>query len=406
MIPREDYPLGAGYNRSAFIVQRSNPSSDEENWPAIQAPTSAGGELTANACQVTYNKAYVGYLERVYGPSGFGLRGPLICQDELAMHWQSVQFWEMYFQALEKRVVSSIGNRLMNEYLNFAPVIPSTTGFLNDMTDPLHYTSQVLNVEVPPAQVDLSDLPKPTESTYCDLTQEMLDILATYLMEEGATDPNSNGWLSFGPSGPVFPLLIGQEASQRILLNNADLRADIRTAWDAFADAAPLLKRRGASLVIKNWRHVITLTPPRWHMNANGTFTRVPVYKDSTAAADVTKGHSPEINPSWRDPGYADFEGAIPLTPWVFHEEILRPINAVPGQKWQAQNYMGEWNFVTGNDALINTSDSCAGITDPMHKQGRHFAEYRHAAKPIFPKYGSWILFKRCPNTPECVTCS
>ena len=400
LIPRDEYPQGAGLNRSAFTVQRSEPASDEETWPAI-AVTATEGYLTANACDKTWNDTDVGYLERVYGPSGFGLRGPVVCQDDLALHWQSREFWDRYFQALEKRNLKSVINRLANEYMNFAPVVPATTGFLTEMTDPLHYTSQVVNVEVPPAAVDLSGLPDPTLTQYCELTQEMLDMLAQWLIEEGATAENSNGWITWGDVGPVFTGLIGMEASQRILLNNSEFRQDVRDAFSSAQEINPLLKRRGASQIIKNWRHLVTLTPPRWDY-VDAAWVRRPVYVQSTNAADVTKGESAEINPAWRT---AEFEGFLPQTPWVMREEILRPINSMANMKWQAQNYLGEWQFVTGNDAFLGL-DSCAGIADPLHKKGRHFAEYRHAVKPLFPQFGSWILFKRCLATPTCTNCS
>ena len=67
---------------------------------------------------------------------------------------------------------------------------------------------------------------------------------------------------------------------------------------------------------------------------------------------------------------------------------------------------MGEWVFITGNDALIGFSDCTAGTKDPTHKLGRHVAEYRHGAKPIFPDYGRTIIFTRCVQDFDCVYCS
>ena len=125
----------------------------------------------------------------------------------------------------------------------------------------------------------------------------------------------------------------------------------------------------------------------------------------SSASADATLGQVAIVNPNWKNPNIAGYEAAVVLNPWVYTERVLRPVNSAPGMKWQAQNYFGEWHFVTGNDAFLGM-DSCNGISDPMHKQGRHFAEYRHAAEPIFPSYGRVILFKRCANVVDCLTCS
>jgi hypothetical protein len=149
---------------------------------------------------------------------------------------------------------------------------------------------------------------------------------------------------------------------------------------------------------------MVTLFPPRWSCT-DGTYTRVPTWVMSTNAADASKGRVAIINPDWRDPAVANVEGAIVWNPWVMTEEVLMPVNSLPGANLKPQNYFGKWEFVTGNDALIGFAD-CTGIADPTHKQGRHFAEYRHALKPIFPSYGRLILFSRCANDFDCVSCS
>src|SRR5690348_16533661 len=86
LIPRDSYPKGAGYVRSAFVVGRSEPSSDEETWNAIAAIDANSNPQ--GACNITYNQTFVGLKENQYKPENFGLMGPLICQDDLTMYWQ------------------------------------------------------------------------------------------------------------------------------------------------------------------------------------------------------------------------------------------------------------------------------------------------------------------------------
>jgi hypothetical protein len=391
LIPRDEWPPGAGLVRSGFEVARSEPSTDEETWVAI-ATTS--GETYIGSCGGTYNDTYVGYKEVTYKPNQFKLRGPLICQSDLTLHWNSLEFWEKYFQRLEQRNVKSIINRLENVYGTYATkVSPQSDGTIaraagNIATQP------------PASAMDVTGVALPG----CGLSQDILDEEAIILSENGADAPDSMGWITMGPSGPIFPLLIGQRASNQILLNNAELREDYRFGFDAFGDAAPVIQRIGASRIIKNFRHVITRFPPRWKI-VTGALVRVPRWKESTSSTDVTKGRASIPNPDWDDPTVASVEGAYVLSPWVYREEILRPINAAPGMKWQAQDYMGEWKFVTGNDALLGM-DSCAGLTDPLHELGRHFAQYKDGYHEIFPDYGRLILFNRCANTIDCVACS
>lgn len=394
IVPRAEYPQGAGLVRSSFQVGRSEPTTDEETWNAIAV---AEGGTHIGSCGVTYNDTYVGEKETTYKPEVFGLRGPDVCQDDLAIYWESEQFWMKYFEALEKRNIKSITNRLENIYMNYATkVVPSTTGHVTE------YAGDV-STQPPSSSVDLSAI-SGANLPGCGLTQDILDDQAAALAEEGADVPNSNGWITQGESGPEFPLLIGQEASNQLLLNNAELRSDYRQAFMGWGDANLVIQRIGASRIIKNFRHIITRFPARWGYTG-GALYRVPRFRMSTASADATLGRVAIVNPDWQNPDIAGYEAAVVLNPWVFTERILRPVNAAPGMKWQAQNYFGEWHFVTGNDAFLGM-DSCAGIADPMHKRGRHFAEYRHAAEPIFANYGRVILFKRCPSTIDCVTCS
>jgi len=381
--------VGAGVVRSAFTIGRSEPASEEESWESIGVASGSND----GSCGITWNQTYVGHKEVTYKPEMYGLRGPLICQDDLTLHWMSADFWEKYFQALEKRNVKSITHRLANIYMNYVPKAAANSDFNFMAGDP--------DTQPPATSVNLSGLAEPQ----CELIQDYLDATALELIEEGADDPNTNGWITNGPAGPVFPILIGVEASNKLLLNNAELRNDYNQAYNSLGDANPVIQRLGASRTIKNWRHVITRFPPRWSYSG-GTFTRVPAFSMSAAAANATKGQVAITNPDWRNPATAPYEGAIVLNPWVMTEEVLRPVNSLPGAKWMPQNYFGEWAFVTGNDAMISTDDSCTGITDPLHTRGRHFAQYRHAAKPIFPTYGRLIVFKRCAAAYDCIACS
>lgn len=390
LIPRAEYEVGAGLVKSSFEVGRSEPTTDEETW--VELAVTSGADYVGS-CGTTYNQAYVGFKENTYKPEGFGLVGPLVCQDDLTLHWNSIDFWQKYFMALEKRNIKSITNRLENIYMNYVPKYSHTGG-------PVTFTAGNISTQPPGSSVDLSAMADPT----CGLTQDVLDQTALILQEEGADAPNSNGWITNGGSGPIFPLLIGSEASNQLLLNNAELREDYRIAYEGLAEANLVIQRMGATRVIKNFRHMITRFPPRWKI-VGADIIRVPRFIMSTSSTYATKGRVAIVNPDWQNPNVASVEGAIVLSPWVYTEEVLRPVNSAPGMNWTPQNYMGAWQFVTGNDAVLGFSD-CTGVADPTHKLGRHFAEYRHAAHPIFPEYGRLILFRRCPAVTECISCS
>jgi hypothetical protein len=357
---------------------------------------------------------------------------------------------------LEKRNRKSIINRLGNVYRQYVPKAAANSGFAFVSGN----TSQLAGV---PQSVDLSGLTGSNIPT-SELMQDMLDATAVELQEEGADEPNSNGWIQQGADGAIFPLLIGQDASKRLLLNNSEFRSDVNQAFQGWGDANPTLKRMGSTRVLINFRHVINRFPARWQVATNGqtiytakdssgnpqatavvtitnansqtgasvaytftggtpgytvvqatgngqTYVRIPTFAMSGSVAlggtglDASVGQVALVNPVWRDPAQAPFESAEVLNPWVFTHEVLKPMNTAPGMKWTPQNYFGEWDFVTGNDALLGFND-CAGVSDPKHKLGRHFGEYRGAYKPIFPLFGRLILFRRCAQSFDTVTCS
>lgn len=364
IVPRGTYPKGTGLTQSTFVVERTEPTEDEETWNNITL--SDGGSYTGS-CGTTYNPVEVGFTESTYSPEQFGLSGPTICQDDLIYNFRAESFLEAYLQQLEKRNKRSVSNRLLKRYIDLVPKTVAGPG------------AETYN------QSTLS-LPQ----SVCQLDQEMLDKVAAELNESGASDPNSGGWIDIGDEGPIYPLYIGQIMSKRLILDNAEIRQDYR--W---ASPLEVIKRVGATRVLGNFRHIINLFPPRYNYSA-GAYHRVNTWVMSAA----TKGKKAEINPEWLA---ASHEAALVLNPWVMTEEIVMPVNSAAGLNWTPKNYFGEWRFVTGGKDITPTGD----CFDPLHKLGRHFAEYKHAIKPIFPTYGRWIVYARCPveNFP-CATCS
>lgn len=386
LIPRGEYLPETGLTQSTFTVGRSEPTEDAEQWVRITGSTVSQGDAdtvgSSGACSVAWNDTVWGYKEQTYSPEQFGLRGPIICQDDLIFNFRAARFLEAYLAALSKRSQRSLENRFQNIYMHLTPKRSATSSFPR-------YDGGSFTNGVAPQNPSFAGVTPPTS----ELTQEMLDTVAIELNELGASDPNSDGWISLGDDGPIYPLLIGQEASQDIQLNNSELRSDYR--W---AEPMALVKRLGASRVIKNFRHIINLFPPRFNYLA-GNWVRINTWLMPSTAPYASKGQVAVINPQWQTAAY---EGAIVLNPWVFHSEAVRPVNSAAGLNWNPKNYMGEWQFVTGGQEI--DENACY---DPTKKLGRHFAEYKHAARPIFPEYGYTILFKRCPTSNYgTVTCA
>lgn len=383
VIRRGEYMRGSGLNLRVFTLERSVPTSDNETWPKVAF---ASGD--ASSCGTTWNDVNYGHTERSYAPEQFGLRGPILCKDDLIYDWNTDDFLEGYLNALMHRSLASLENRYMAIYSHFVD---------KNVTNSTFTKTNGSSGTLPTAGPDLSGMKEAT----CRLDQiGHLENVALELIEEGATTPDSDGWINMGEDGPIFPLYIGIEASQQILRANAELRQDYRDADSGAGTAAALLKRIGATKVIGNFRHIPNLFPARFHWvptgSGNGHYQRV----NTWVMPAKSKGNGGEINPQWRD---APFEAAYVLSPWVYQSNVIRPVNASNNLRWMPTDYFGEWQFVTGGTEI----DPDVDCHDPLKKLGRHFAEYKHAPKPLFPKYGRMIIFRRCPDSDStCITCA
>lgn len=387
MIPRSEFTPGVGLTSTTFIAERSEPTADEEAWFPIGSVAAAQGNLqnspVESSCGVRWTDTYYGHNAIVYAPEGIGLRSPVVCEDELIYTHMADRFMETYMTALTIRSSHTLENRLMNIYMHLSPK-NSANGSYSKIA------GGALDADhTPPTVVSLAGLPLPDSQ----ITQEMLDTTAIEMIQAGAANPNSQGWITIGDDGPIFPLLVGINASQQIQLNNLEFRKDYR-----YAEPMALLKRMGATRVIKNFRHVPNLFPPRWHLEG-GSLVRTNTWLKSPA----THGFGAIVNPDWDNPRISAWEGAVVLNPWVFHEEIVRPHGSSAGMTWDPRSYYGEWKWITGGREITDDG-TCY---DPTKKLGRHFGEFKHAAEVIFPEYGRVIVYKRCPNTNfSTVTCS
>lgn len=379
MIERGTFPQGQGTVLSTFQIARSLPTTDEPGFVPITTNM-------PNNCETEFNNVPVGYFEKTFRPEQFGWKDPVICQDNLYFDWNRTKFLDGYMRAMKKNVTWTIENRLAAIYDHLVPKGVANTDF--SFTEP--------GTGFPGTGPDLT-----LDRSECELTQEMLDETAAILEEEGATEgPYSDGWVDWGEAGPVFTLQIGLKHSARLLKLNSELRLDYRYAQAGRGgedgQGSTILKRLGASKTIGNFRHLVTQFPPRYNY-VDGDYVRVATWVDDPS---TTKGDGVKINPEWR---VADFEGARVLNPFVFRSLVIPPLSSAGGDThWSPKSYMGEWQFVTGGNKIA-ADNVCF---DPLEKLGQHFAEYKHAPEPISPKHGRLLIFRRCVDDLECISCA
>lgn len=376
LIRRGIYPKGVGVTRTTFGVGHIEPTA-EDTWTALSL--SSGNmhidDGVDNGCYNNFEDINWGFYEKDYSPEIAQLQGPIVCVKDLTFAHNIDDFMASYLVKIGVRAQRVWERRYHFIHRQFSKKAIATTDFFGSWKE----------------QDALTGLSEAT----CELSQEMMEFVAQTLIEDGATMPDDNGFITMSDIGPLFSLYIGMEQSQRILRANATMRQDYRDAFSGLADQNPLIKRIGATRVIGNFRHIINPLPKRYTFS-NGTYTEVLPW---TNDANVTKGTAQVINPVWRS---APYEGADVLSADLFTSEIVPPHNA--NLPFDPRSYMGEWKFVTGS---FKWDTDCV---DPTEQRGRHFAEFLHAAKPnplAVHKYGWHIIYKRCiGNDVECVTCS
>lgn len=392
LIPRGVYPKNVGTFRSVFSIGNVEPTNDDGIWSPIDLSNQLGtqGDATDSPneyCTNNWTDVEWGFFEGTYGPERKQLRGPIVCKKDLEFSHDPDDFLRGYVEEISKYAQREWELNLERHHVRLSRKAIAVSNF--------------------EAAVDAGDQESVSgiDCPDCELTEEMLEILAERLYEDGATTPDSNGFITWEPNGFIWTLYIGMNQSMRILRQNAELRQDYRFAtMGAGADGSPITKRLGSSKVVGNFRHVINQRPRRYSCDGS-TFTLIPRYIDAGGGDAPTKGSAQIINPAWRA---APYEGADILSPELYTSEIVQPVNAAGGLSYPATDYMGKWDFVTGAYKWIDAEQT--NCDDPLEEQGRHFGQLAHAPKPKLSarfKYGYHIIFKRCAGTSvECTTCS
>lgn len=368
----EEFPPNVGITVTDFKVGRTMPADDEPTWTPLTINSSTGA-VVAESCSDTYNDITLGYDESTYTPKKYGLRGPMLCRDDFKFVHNPGAFLAKYVQGLTKYAKQTRANQWLKQYIAKVPKAVADASFS---------VSEL-------SALTIATIGTPTS----ELTYEMLEEAASYLMNEGGGDViNSGGYITLPDDGVSFNLLIGEKAKNRLLRNNSDLRADIR-----YADPKNLLAKAGAKFRLASFNLIPWLTPPRYKVADGGlTFERVNTWE----AVAATNGYKSALTSAYKA---AEYEAAIVLHPDVMIPKVVRPLNSVGGVDWKPETAYGEWAWIDGSDAQEGAS-SCS---DPFHDRGRHFAKFAEAfADGPNTKAGMWILYKRCTSNFDVVACS
>lgn len=377
LIPEGVFPKNSGTQASVFTVEPNDPTAENTGGTQVENSDSTTTATVSPACTYSFTDINIGFTETTYKPRRLQYRGPLFCKDTKYFEHAPDEFANKYLDTLSQYVELDYDSFLFYHYARLVPIYVARTGGFNS----LGTASTTLTAA----------------AATSELTQSMLDALVPLLIYNRSVPSTSdgNGWIDLGPNGPLWTLQLGVDVASRLKTDNADLRTDLR-----YANPQQLLARLGATEAIKNFRHQVIPLP--WRFTHNGTsYVSVPKYASSAA----TKGYKTPVNPNYINPLTAPYEAALILSPDVMVREHVAPDSSVGPLNWEPSNYMGEWTWKTGPEAVQAASgDACY---DPLHKFGRHFGEIIDAPRPgPNPGSGAIIFFRRCQNAVTLSACT
>lgn len=365
-IPHGTFLKNVGVTQTTFSMKPSEPLDTPSAWTNITLDGGTGQPTPS--CANDWEDINVGYYRRTYGPKRRDFRGPVLCKRDFTFQHDIESFLDGYVDEIGKYITRIWEFALRDDYMNFGDIFVDYTKYYGPNA--------------------LATVPIPTS----DLTQDMLDDVATDLTNVGAGVPDGTGYVMDGENGTVYSLYIDMRASARILTNNAERRTDARYASMGHGTDSEqsLWKAVGATRQIGNFNHVVTDIAPRAN-NVNGQLVPVSPFKDVSSISS----NGEILSAAYKA---ARYEAAIVVIPRAMTAEIVAPTN------WRFDtmaNYMGDLQFVIGGEKICDPP-----VYDPLGERGRHFANIEYAPRPERPYLAKTVWYKRCPTAVATSTCA
>lgn len=359
---RGSWQNGVGTTVSVATFERAFPASSSATWTDIGASDGAD----ANACLPPVEKINFGTTTRSYTPQHDAKETDDFCIRDIQSANQFTDFLKKITRVLGNVMAWNWANRYVNEYRRLSGH---------------HLTlSNVAGVQDHASSYNTTNLPT------AHLSQGVLDDAYLDIMREGGEEPFA---FDSATGAPVFTLVTSAETSRKIIRDNADLRQDIRFAWQGEKNLMPTLLSLGVGRKsYGGYVHMIDPFPPRYTFYGGAYHQVEPFIESST-----TKGNKWELNPAYKN---APFEESF-----IWHQETYRSLavnnltNPAPGFSFNPVNYMGDFRWVNEYHRTCN----------PDRTIGFFRAVFADASQPGHPQLGYAIIHARCGIELDLTTC-
>jgi len=217
----------------------------------------------------------------------------------------------------------------------------------------------------------------PNSEATSQLSQDFLDKMYVQIIQDGGGEEpyaRKNG-------ASLLPLVISFEGSRQVQKGDSSVREDIRFAEQGEGDVARLLNTWSVDRAFGGFMHIIDTKMPRYNFTG-GAYVEVPYY--TTQATTV--GSEAIVNPAYHN---ASFEAAFVWHPDVVHRQVPGAVANVGSDATGRA-----WNF-NGDIQWLNIPH----VTDnPFSNIGFWAARLKAAYRPVKPRYGYVLIYKRCPG--------
>jgi len=419
-IERGPFPNGLGKVINVLTVERSvitDPAnsfaqlSDDHAWTAVGSSTN--GSNTGGVCIPNVYRASYGQTQRQFQLVTDAIETDRICLNDLRTDFELEQQLGISYSSLSNAVREHLERHAIGEYIvNAANRFIISSGYQGGIQSvPLSLMPQfgfaAGTIGGQPTYV-LDNTNGATNGVQYQvpnsiLTQGVLDQLYLELDRECFGD----GAMGQVDGGNVYGLVVSQETSKSLILNNADIRQDVRFADMGMKVESDLLKPYGAKRSYNNFMHIVCNHLPRYVLTPTVVSTAVTGWTATRvnywAIANTNNGVQAYLNPAYYGSGLAQNVGGISGL-----NAQLCEVSFVMNPKVYKWLVPGTLNS-PGGDTSFNTPDYFPAtfswkniedeFTNPDKTIGYFRAVLQAGSMPMHPEYG-WALL-HLVNTPS-----
>jgi len=352
------FPQQMGTTLTEETIERILSGNFEDSWPSVGVSNGA----SSNGCLPVPINLNFGQTLRTWNLQTQSYQTPCICLDDLKTSFQIASQVGKTVNQLTMLTKTVLDNHRRAAYLSLVNVVSVGNG--------------VFGTEFPSSSIAGNTLPPPS----AQLSQSLLDQYRILMLNNGA----GQDALGMENGAPVLGLIIGAETSYQLLINNADMRQDIR-----FATPSELVAPLGVERSYRGYYHIWDPEIPRYDYIGGVWIRRYPFVQESTS-----NGFAWNPNPAYFA---AQFELGYIFHPNVYEEAVQQVGPDIPGAPFDDYPY-----YYSGQFFWLNIIDP---VNNPLGKIGRWMAVFQNGTRPIAPYLGKCFMYRRCPNDLQYVGC-